>query len=99
MSIDLVAHSYNELLKLLENLQQSGKFTLPEASAIFAQLVNMKSGIEESHKAIGGDNDQVGGNAEELQNLKVELMSTKMENDNLKRNYQEAVEKIESLEK
>lgn len=98
MSIELVAHSYNELLKLIENLQQNGKFSLPEAHALFSQLVNMKNGIEESHKNVsaGGDNK---ADAEELENLKVELMSTKIENDNLKRNYQDAVERIEELEK
>ena len=99
MSIEVIAHSYNELLKLLESMQQAGKFTLPEASAVFAQLVNMKSGIEESHKNLNTDSSSSDSkNAEELTNLKVELMSTKIENDNLKRNYQEAVEKIEQLE-
>ena len=97
-SIEVIAHAYNELLKLVETLQTQGKFSLPEASAIFNQLVNMKTAIEESNK---NANNVPGssGSTEEVENLKVELMSTKIENDNLKRNYQEAVERIEELDK
>lgn len=97
MSLEVVAHSYNELLKVIETLQQQGKFSLPEASAIYSQLISMKSGIEESHKQSGPGSSS--DSSEEVEDLKVTLMSTKIENDNLKRNYQEAMERIEELTK
>lgn len=94
--MEQVIHAYHELLNLISTLQQQGKFTLPEASALFTHLCAMKTGIEEAHKAAGSS--ETSADAEELENTKVELMSTRIEADNLKRNYEDAVERIQDME-
>ncbi len=93
--MEQVIHAYHELLNLISSLQQQGKFSLPEASALFNNLVAIKSGIEEANKT--QNSSDVSADAEELENTKVELMSTRIEADNLKRNYADSIERIKEL--
>ena len=93
--MEQIIHAYHELLNLISTLQQQGKFSLPEASALFNNLVAIKSGIEEANKS--QTSNDVSADTEELENTKVELMSIRIEADNLKRNYEDSIERIKDL--
>lgn len=100
--METVIQSYHNLLQIIESLQQSGKFSLGEASGIFSHLVAMKKGIEEAHVSSSIANQQQGTVAEPEENvesLRLDLITTQIELDNAKRSLEDAEERIKELTK
>ena len=51
--MEAIVQAYNNLLKVLEDIQKMGKLTLGEASAIFSSVLGMKNAIDEGIKDPG----------------------------------------------
>ena len=98
--MESVIQSYHNLLQIIESLQQSGKFSLGEASGIFTHLVAMKKGIEEAHasnsNAVNSNNIQ--DPEDDVEVLRLDLISTRIELDNAKRSLEDAEDRIKELE-
>ena len=97
--MESVVQSYHNLLQIIESLQQSGKFSLGEASGIFTHLVAMKKGIEEAHASNAGNaNPKIQDPEEDVEALRLDLISTRIELDNAKRSLEDAEDRIKELE-
>ena len=96
--MESVIQSYHNLLQIIESLQQSGKFSLGEASGIFTHLVAMKKGIEEAHASTASSAPQKIEEADEdIEALRLDLISTRIELDNAKRSLEDAEDRIKEL--
>lgn len=96
--MESVIQSYHNLLQIIESLQQSGKFSLGEASGIFTHLVQMKKGIEEAHVSNTTVNNKIQEPEEDVEALRLDLISTRIELDNAKRSLEDAEDRIKELE-
>lgn len=98
--MEAVIQSYHNLLQIIENLQQTGKFSLGEASGIFSHLVAMKKGIEEAHAAsMAGQQNRTQEPDEDVETLRLDLITARIELDNTKRSLEDAEEQIKDLTK
>ena len=88
---------FNQLVQLLESLQKSGRFALGEAHAIFLVLIAMKKYIE-SGALSSATSSEIAPSNEELEALKLDLITTRIELDNTKRSLEDAEEKLAEFE-
>ena len=88
---------FNQLVQLLESLQKNGRFALGEAHAIFLVLIAMKKHIDSGAVSSATSSDTSPSN-EEIESLKLELITTRIELDNTKRSLEDAEEKLAEFE-
>lgn len=95
--MEKLVENYHQLLSALETCQKSGNFTLGEATAVFSHVINLKNSIEALKGSdTGGD---AAGTSKELNEVKLDLMTTKITCDNLQRELEEANESIDQTQK
>lgn len=88
---------YHQLLTALEACQKSGKFTLGEATAVFSNIINLKTAIE----SLSSNSSSIGSStthSQELEDTKVELMTKNISLDHLQRNLEEVTEAQQDLQ-
>ncbi len=95
--MESVIQSYHNLLQIIESQQNGGKYSLGEASALFTSLVAMKKGIEEAHASSGNANIKIQEPEEDVEALRLDLISTRIELDNAKRSLEDAEDRIKEL--
>ena len=78
--MDKIVQAYQQTLDTINAMQGGGRFTLQEASAVFTNLVALKTGIEEALKnAPPKAMDAAGVSSAEHEKVQVELMSRNIE--------------------
>ena len=95
--MEKLVENYHQLLSALETCQKSGNFTLGEATAVFSHVINLKNSIESLKGSDAGG--AAAGTSKELNDVKLELMTTKITCDNLQRELEEANESIDETHK
>lgn len=98
--MEAIVQAYNNLLKVLEDIQKMGKLTLGEASAIFSSVLSMKNAIDEGIKDPGQRAKGSSPNEDSSSRLKetqVQLMTRNIELQNLKERFAETLEQLNKL--
>ncbi len=98
--MEAIVQAYNNLLKVLEDIQKMGKLTLGEASAIFSSVLGMKNAIDEGIKDPGQRAKGSGPGEDSSNRLKeaqVQLMTRNIELQNLKERFAETLEQLNKL--
>ncbi|CAL8461341.1 g872 [Coccomyxa elongata] len=99
--MEAIVQAYNNLLKVLEDIQKMGKLTLGEASAIFSSVLSMKNAIDEGIKDPGqrakGSTSPNEDSSSRLKETQVQLMTRNIELQNLKERFAETLEQLNKL--
>ena len=98
-AMEAIVQAYNNLLKMLEDIQKMGKLTLGEASAIFSSVLTMKNAIDEGIKDPGqrAKGSSPNEDSSRLKELQVTVMTKNIELQNLKERFAETLEKLNSV--
>jgi hypothetical protein len=98
--MEAIVQAYNNLLKVLEDIQKMGKLTLGEASAIFSSVLTMKNAIDEGIKDPGqrsAKGSSPSESSDKLKQAQVQLMTKNIELQNLKERFAETLEQLNKL--